>query len=162
MEAMGKAAELVDYMAEAAAERRAHPEDDLISVIVNTEVEEGRTLDPVVAVSRAVLLLAAGNDTTTNLLGNGASILLDRPDVKIRLVDDPTLIPAAVEEMLRYDPPFHFDYRKAVRDHTLGGREVKAGTPIYHCLAAANRDPRSFPSPLTFDIERKNKRHLAF
>jgi hypothetical protein len=115
-----------------------------------------------VALSQAVILLVAGNDTTTNLLGNGMTILLEHPDVKNRLVADPSQIPAAVEEMLRYDPPFHFDFRKAALDHVLGGRDVKAGTPIFHCLAAANRDPRLFPHPLRFDIDRENKRHLAF
>jgi hypothetical protein len=160
--AIHKTVELLDYMAEIADARRRSPQDDLISLIVHTPVEGDEPLEPVVAVSQAVLLLGAGNDTTTNLLGNSISILLDRPDLQQRLVADPSLMPQAIEEVLRYDPPFHFDFRKVTKDHVLGGREIKAGTPIFHLLAAANRDPRFFPDPLRFDVDRENKRHLAF
>jgi hypothetical protein len=160
--AIHKTVELLDYMAEIADARRRCPQDDLISLIVHTPVEGDEPLEPVVAVSQAVLLLGAGNDTTTNLLGNSISILLDRPELQQRLVADPSLVPQAIEEVLRYDPPFHFDFRKVTKDHTLGGRELRAGVPIFHLLAAANRDPRAFPDPLRFDVDRENKRHLAF
>jgi cytochrome P450 len=160
--AIYKTVEFLDYLEEVAADRRKEPQDDLISLIVNTPVEGDEPLETGVAVAQAMLLLAAGNDTTTNLLGNAITILLDRPELQQRLVADPSLIPQAVEEVLRFDPPFHFDYRKATRDHMLGGREIKAGTPIFLLLAAANRDPRVFPDPGTFDLDRENKRHLSF
>lgn len=160
--AIHKSVELIDYMAEIAEARLKAPQDDLISLIMTTPVEDDEPLEPLVALSQAVMLLVAGNDTTTNLLGNTISILVDRPELQQRLVADSSLVPQAIEEVLRYDPPFHFDFRKVTRDHVLHGREIKANTPIYHLLAAANRDPRLFPDPLTFDLDRENKRHLAF
>lgn len=160
--AIRTAVELIDYLDAIAIDRRRNPRDDLISLIVNTEIEGGQPLDPTVALSQAVILLAAGNDTTTNLLGNGISILIDHPEVKEMLGSDFSLIPRTVEEMLRFDPPFHLDFRRATADHTLGGRDIAAETTIFHLLAAANRDPREFPDPQLFDIDRQNKRHLAF
>lgn len=154
--------EFLDYLEDVAADRRKSPQDDLISLIVNTPIIDDEPLETAVAVAQVMLLLAAGNDTTTNLLGNAVTILLDRPELQARLVADPSLIPQAVEEVLRFDPPFHFDYRKATTDHVLGGREIRAETPIFLLLAAANRDPRVFPDPTTFDVDRENKRHLAF
>ncbi|MGC0364397.1 cytochrome P450 [Rhodococcus sp. 27YEA15] len=156
------AVELIDYMDAIAVDRKKNPKDDLISLIVNTTAEDGSAIDHKTALSQAVILLAAGNDTTTNLLGNGISILIDRPELKTRLLEDPKLFPKTVEEILRFDPPFHLDFRKAARDHELGGREIKAQTPVFHLIAAANRDPREFPDPLVFDIDRKNKRHMSF
>lgn len=155
--------ELIDYMSAIADDRRAHPRDDLISTVVNTPTRDGAPLDPTEALAQAVVLLGAGNETTTNLLGNGVTILLDRPAVMKRLIDSPRDIPMAVEEMLRFDPPFHLDFRKASRNTSLGGVQIAAETPVYHVLAAANRDPRVFDDPLTFDIDRKGgNRHLAF
>jgi cytochrome P450 len=154
--------ELVDYMAAIADERRAHPQDDLISTVVNTPTRDGSPLDPTEALAQLVVLLAAGNETTSNLLGNGITILLDRPQVKRRLVEDPSLMSSAVEEMLRYDPPFHLDFRKAIKDSSISGTAIKAGTPVYSLLPAANRDPRAFDNPLEFDVERQNNKHLAF
>jgi cytochrome P450 len=160
--AIHSSVELFDYMAEIGADRLKNPQDDLISLIMTTDVEDGRPLDPLVAVSQAVMLLVAGNDTTTNLLGNAISILIDRPELQQRIVADPSRVPDLIEEVLRYDPPFHFDFRKVTRDHELHGHEIKADTPIFHLLAAANRDPRLFVDPLTFDLDRENKRHLSF
>lgn len=161
--AIHKSVELIDYMHEIAALRLKDPQDDLISLIMTTPVtDDEEPLEPLVAVAQAVMLLVAGNDTTTNLLGNAISVLIDRPELQQRLVADPALVPSMIEEVLRYDPPFHFDFRKVTKDHVLHGREIKADTPIFHLLAAANRDPRFFSDPLTFDVDRENKRHVAF
>lgn len=154
--------ELLDYLADISEHRRANPTDDLISTIVNTPTEGGDTLEPNMALAQMALLLVAGNDTTTTLIGNGMTALIDNPDAKRRVAEDSSIIPTAIEEMLRYDPPFHVDFRKSARDHILGGREIPAETPMFHLLAAANRDPREFENPEVFDLDRANKRHLAF
>ncbi|MEV0685334.1 cytochrome P450 [Nocardia sp. NPDC050378] len=161
-EAIATSMELVDYMSAIAEQRKADPQDDLISTVVNTPTRDGDPLDTTEALAQLVVLLAAGNETTSNLLGNGITILLDYPQVKRRLIADPSLMKSAVEEMLRYDPPFHLDFRKAVKDTAISGTAIAAGTPVYSLLPAANRDPRAFDNPLDFDIERKNNRHLAF
>ncbi|WP_033294103.1 cytochrome P450 [Amycolatopsis jejuensis] len=154
--------ELLDYLADIADHRRRNPADDLFSTIVNTPVDDEETLEPNMALAQVSLLLVAGNDTTTTLIGNGMTALIDHPDTKRRVAADPSLLPGAVEEMLRFDPPFHVDFRKSAADHVLGGREIPAETPMFHLLAAANRDPREFENPEVFDIDRANKRHLAF
>lgn len=154
--------ELFDYLAEVAEDRRANPRDDLASTVVNTPTRDGEPLDRTMALAQTAVLLGAGNETTTNLLGNGITILLDRPELLRRLIEDPGAIPAAVEEFLRFDPPFHLDFRKASRDTELAGTEIAGGTPVYHLIAAANRDPRAFDDPSTVDIDRADNRHLAF
>lgn len=155
--------ELIEYLADIGNHRRKNPTDDLFSLIVNTPVDGEETLDPNMALAQVALLLVAGNDTTTTLIGNGMTALIDNPDTKRRLAQDPSLLPVAVEEMLRFDPPFHVDFRKSAVEHVLGGQEIAAEASIFHLLAAANRDPREFENPDTFDIDRpNNKRHLAF
>ncbi len=163
-EAISQSMQLSDYLTEIGLERLRNPQDDLISLIMTTDVSDGQPLDPAVAIAQAVLLLGAGNDTTRNLLGNAISILVDRPELQQRLVANPGLMPEFVEEVLRFDPSFHFDFKRVTRDHELLGREIKANTPVFHLTAAANRDPRFFddPDPSIFDIDRQNKRHLAF
>lgn len=156
--------ELIDYLADIAEHRRRNPADDLISMIVNTPVDGGEeTLEPNMALAQMSLLLVAGNDTTTTLIGNGMTALIDNPGTKYRVAADPSLLPRTVEEMLRFDPPFHVDFRKSATDHVLGGHEIAAEAPMFHLLAAANRDPREFENPDVFDIDRpNNRRHLAF
>ncbi|GAA4559355.1 cytochrome P450 [Pseudonocardia xishanensis] len=162
VEVLYRAAEMVDYMNELADLRQKDPKDDLISQIVNTPVQDGKPLDRKTAVSQAVILLVAGNDTTNSLLGNTMGILLDRPELQRRVAEDLSLVSPLIEESLRYAPPFQFETRKATQDHILGGREIKAGDAFFPLIAAANRDPREFDNPLEFDIDRENKRHLSF
>lgn len=154
--------EMMDYLGDLLDQRAAEPRDDLISLIATTPTADGAVLDRLSAIAQVTLLLAAGNETTTTLIGNGMSIMIDHPWLKERLRAEPALMSTAVEEMLRYDPPFHLDFRKAIKDIELGGRQIRAGQMCYHLLAAANRDPRHFANPLTFDLARTEIRHLAF
>ena len=111
----------------------------------------------------AGLVLAAGFETTVNLLGNGIRLLLNSPDQLAALHEDPSLWPNAVEEILRLDSPVQLTARVALRDTEIAGVQVQAGEIVIICLAAANRDPEVFSDPHRFDVRRPNAgRHLAF
>jgi pimeloyl-[acyl-carrier protein] synthase len=107
-------------------------------------------------------LLVAGNETTTNLIGNGLHALLKHPDQLRRVADDRTLIPSAVEEMLRYDSPVQLTTRAANTDLDLSGTRIKQGDFVYLFIGAANRDPAQFDHPDRFDVSRPDNKHLAF
>lgn len=154
---------LFDFLADLAEQRRAHPTDDLISTIVHTRTDDGDVLGEVELIAQIALLLVAGNETTTNLIGNGITLLLGNPAARAEITADPALLPKAVEEMLRIDPPLHLTFRLLTKDATVGGRHLTAGSLVAPCIAAANRDPRAFPEPTRFDIHRpENSKHLAF
>jgi len=108
------------------------------------------------------LLLVAGNETTTHLISNGMLMLFRKPDEMARLKADPSLPPAAVEEILRYTGPVHTTRRTARTDVSLGGVEIKRGDVVVGLLAAANRDPAKYPDPDRFDVARNPTDHLAF
>ena len=108
------------------------------------------------------LLLAAGNETTTNLIGNGMLALLRHPDQLPALRDDPGLIPSAVEELLRFDSPVQTDFRGAAQDCEVNGFPVKQGQTIVLLLGAANRDPEEFDQPDRLDVTRHPRSHVAF
>lgn len=142
-------------------ERRLSPRDDLISDLVRAEVEnEKLTAEEVF--SMVILLLIAGNETTTNLIGNGTLMLLRYPEVERRLRADPSLIPAFIEEVLRFESPVLFLARRTTREVTVGGVTIPAGERVLAVLAAANRDPAQFPDPDRFDIDRDARGHVAF
>ena len=129
------------------------PRDDLLSALVHAEEEGVRlTLDELLA--NVILLLNAGNETTTNLLGNGLVSLLRRPDQLQQLRDDPSLIPNAVEETLRYDSPVQFVGRVATSDVECGGQRIRRGDLVLPVLGAANRDPAQFPDPDRLQVAR--------
>ena len=107
------------------------------------------------------LLVIGGNDTTTNLIANGAVLLARHPEQRAELVRDPSLIPQAVEEALRYDAPTQALPRIATRDVELHGQTVRAGQEVSLVWGSANHDERSFEEPERFDIHRANKRHLS-
>lgn len=141
---------------------RRHPGDDLMSQLIDA-AEGGVHLDQTELRAIAGLVLAAGFETTVNLLGNGIRLLLDHPDQLARLREDPSLWPGAVEEILRYDPPVQLTARMARTDTTVAGTAIRAGELVVIYLAAANRDPAVFPDPHRFDIGRPNAgRHLSF
>jgi cytochrome P450 len=141
---------------------RRNPGDNLLSELVAAR-EQGRGLDERELKATAGLVLAAGFETTVNLLGNGIALLHDHPEQRARVVADPALWPNVVEETLRLDPPVLLTGRMAVRDTELAGQRVAAGSMVTGILAGANRDPEVFPDPLRFDVTRANARdHIAF
>ena len=142
-------------------ERRAHPGDDLISALLAAE-EAGDRLSPEELSSIVVLLFIAGHETTMNLIGNGTLALLRQPDQLVRWHQDPTLDVAAVEELLRFDPPAHITGRTATVDIEVGDRLFVKGTPVVTLVAAANRDPDRFHQPDRVDLGRADNHHLAF
>ena len=109
-----------------------------------------------------VLLLVAGNETTTNVIGNGLLALLRHPDEMRKVWDSPALVPAAVEEMLRFDGPVQMTNRMATSDMEIQGTRIAAGDWLYLVIGAANRDPAQFANPDRFDLSRSDNKHLAF
>ncbi|HET9943680.1 MAG TPA: cytochrome P450, partial [Terriglobia bacterium] len=159
--ALGAREELVEYFRAIAEQRRQNPGSDLLSALLQAEEEGGRLTEDELY-STVVLLLVAGNETTTNLLGNGLLALLRHPD-QMRLVwNDPTLIPGAVEEMLRYDSPVQLTTRMAKVEMEIHGTPIPRGEWLYLVMGAANRDPEQFPDPDRFDVSRTDNRHIAF
>ena len=141
--------------------RRTEPRDDILSALVQAE-EEGERLTERETLNMLRLLLIAGNETTTNLIGNGVLALLRSPDQLRRLRDDPGLIPSAVEEMLRFDSPVQTDFRRVLADCEVNGFPVRKRDNIVLLLGAANRDPDVFDEPDRLDVGREQRTHLAF
>jgi cytochrome P450/NADPH-dependent 2,4-dienoyl-CoA reductase/sulfur reductase-like enzyme len=153
---------LHQYMAELVERRRKQPGDDLLSRMTTDTGPEGRMADPFL-VSTAVLLLIAGHETTVNLIDNGMLTLLRHPAMLERLRRAPHLIPAAVEEMLRYEPPVQLLPNRTTLDAiALAGATIPRGVVVTLALAAGNRDPERFPDPDRFDPERRDNAHLGF
>ncbi|MSP21965.1 MAG: cytochrome P450 [Dehalococcoidia bacterium] len=157
----GALAALTGYLAGIVAERRREPRADLISALVAAEEQGGRLSESEI-LSTLRLLLVAGNETTTNLIGNGTLALLRHPAELAKLRGDHSLLPAAIEEMLRYDSPVQAVRRIAMRDFEVQGRVIRAGDPVVCLLGAANRDPRAFEAPSDFRIERDSGHPVAF
>ncbi len=140
---------------------RVSPSKDLLTSLVQAEHEHSRlTLDELLA--NALLLMNAGNETTTQLLGNGLAALLQHPDQLQKLRDDRSLIPNAVEEFLRYDSPVQFLGRVASEDVELREKKIHRGQIVLVIMGSANRDPEQFPDPDRLDVTRTGNNHLAF
>jgi cytochrome P450 len=154
-------AEFLDYFRGLIGRRRSRPRDDLLQGLIEAR-ERGDALSEEELLGNCVLILAAGHVTTTHLIGNGLLALLQHPDQLGRLRADPSLAPPAVAELLRYDPPVQVTGRVVVADAEIGGEVLRAGDRVALCLAAANHDPERFPDPERLDIERAERRHLAF
>ena len=140
--------------------RRRERQDDLMSALIDAEIA-GERLSQEDLLGFCFLLVVGGNDTTTNLIANGAVLLARHPDQRKELCDDPSRVPQAVEEMLRIESPTQVLPRIAMRDVTLHGQTVPAGDEIALVWGAANHDERRFEEPERFDIHRPNNRHLA-
>ncbi len=153
--------EVAAYFLDLVEERRARPQDDLLSDLIAVE-EAGDSLSVGEIVAVAVLLFAAGFETTTNLIGNGLAALATHPDQQARLWADPALIPTAVEEVLRWDSPVQLDVRVALEPAEVAGEEAPEGTRVVTLLGAANRDPAQFTDPETFDVGRNEGPPLSF
>jgi len=159
-EVAAAADEMADYIESIVAERKASPRDDLISIL--TQAAAGDALTSGEVLSFIVLLLIAGNETTTNLIGNAMRALLAHPDVMERVVNDRSQIPAMIEEALRFDSPIQGIPRKVLQEVELGGVKLPKDAFLMVLFASANRDERQFPDPDRFDIDRKAREHLAF
>ncbi len=153
--------ELAAYFRDLLAARRREPRDDLLSAMIAAE-EEGERLAEVELVALASLLLVAGHETTANLIGNAVLLLLRHPGERKRLQDDLALLPSAVEECLRFEPPVQLTDRAVLEPVELAGVRLEPGMIVGALLAAANRDPERFPDPERFDVARAENRHLAF
>lgn len=154
-------AELTDYLTTLSHSRRQQPQNDLISALVGV-VEEGQRLTQEELIANVTILLSAGHETTSNLIGNGLLALLRNPDQMQKLRDHPKLVPSAVEEMMRYDNPVQIAYRSAAEDIEIGGKYMRKGQLVNSVLAAGNRDPERFSEPDQFDISRDEGRQLGF
>jgi cytochrome P450 len=152
--------ELGQYIEAIAEERRREPREDLISALVQAE-EAGDHLTRNELFTTCVLLLVAGNETTTKLIGNSVVALLRSPDQLELLRREPERMPAAVEELLRYDGPVQLTSRVVTEDREFLGHPLRRGQQLVLVLAAANRDPAQFEDPDRLDVTRKDVRHLA-
>jgi len=154
-------AALLGYLREIISQRRREPRDDLISAMIAAqEAHDALSDDELLATSN--LLLIAGHETTTNLIGNGLLALLRNASELERLRAEPALVRSAIEEMLRYDSPVQATVRIPTEEIELGGQQIAAGALVVVGIGAANRDPATFPEPDRFDIARTENRHLAF
>jgi len=151
---------LVKYITPLVEERLTSPRDDLLSVLATGEKQGSLSRDEVLG--NTLLLLVAGHQTTINLIGNGILTLIHHPDHWAQLQRDATLIPRATEEILRYDAPVKRAPRIAAADVELHGKTIRQAERVLLVLSAANRDPRQFSDPDTFDITRDPNPHVAF
>lgn len=154
--------QMYEYLTEKIEERRASPGDDLISAMVLAQ-EEGERLTAEEVVGMTVLLLIAGNETTTNLIGNAFAVIQQHPDLWQQIQADPSIIPAFLEEVLRYNGPVLGLFRLVQEDTELSGVEINKGAFVMPLFAAANRDGIVFENPDQFDMYRPaNRKHIAF
>ena len=141
--------------------RRSHPQDDMVTALLNAE-DEGDKLTHEELLGTLVLLLVAGNETTRNLIGNGMRALLKNPEQLQRLRDNPDMLDSAIDELLRYDSPVQLDGRLVHDDVEIAGQPIRAGQRVLCAIGAANRDPAAFSQPDKLDIGRSEKSHIAF
>jgi len=152
---------MTTYFADAIREQRSDPREGLVHSLMTAEVDGDRLSDEEI-VATCIVTMVGGQETTTNLIGNGVLTLLRHPEELERLHSDLSLVPSAVEEMLRYESPSQHTGRLAPSDRELGGKVIRQRQAVMAVMAAANRDPERFPDPDRFDIGRKDNRHLAF
>ncbi len=153
--------EMTAYFRERIREQRIHPREGLINSLLTAKVD-GDSLTEEEVVANSIVTMVGGQETTTNLIGNGILALLRNPGPFQMLHDDPSLVPSAIEELLRYDCPSQHTARLAPADVVLGGKTIRKRQAVIAVMAAGNRDPERFPDPDTLDIVRKDNRHLAF
>jgi cytochrome P450 len=158
---MASLREFFEYFEGLIADRRANPRDDLASVIANAEVD-GEPIGVLEAVGYYVIIATAGHDTTSAAISGGFAALLNRPDQLHRLMNDPALVPTAVEEMFRYVSPVKQFMRTAVSEQVIGGVTIPEGGAVLLSFPAANRDEAVFTRPDDFDVARDPNRHVAF
>ena len=153
--------EMTAYFREAIHHQKQHPRDGLISSFINAEIDGDRLTEEEI-IANSIVTMVGGQETTTNLIGNGILSLLRYPDQMQRLRDDSSLIPSAVEELLRYESPSQHTARICPEDTELGGKLIRKGQAVIAVMGAGNRDPERFSDPDRLDIARAENRHLAF
>lgn len=153
--------EMTAYFRTAIEQHRDHRGDDLICAMLNAEIGGDRLSEEEV-IANTIVTMVGGQETTTNLIGNGILTLLRNPSELARLRADLTLIPSAVEELLRYESPSQQTARMCVADVELGGKQIRARQAVVAVMGAANRDPERFPDPDRLDLGRQDNRHVAF
>jgi pimeloyl-[acyl-carrier protein] synthase len=152
---------LTDYFQAAIDKARQHPREGLIQAFMNAEIDGDRLTDEEI-VANCIVTMVGGQETTTNLIGNGLLTLMRNPEQLTQLRDDPSLINSAVEELLRYESPSQHTGRIAREDVQIGGKEIRKGQAVMAIMAAANRDPERFPDPDRLILDRSDNKHLAF
>jgi hypothetical protein len=153
--------QMVAYFQRAVSSESAEPTEGLINALATAELDGDRLTEEEI-VANVIVTMVGGQETTTNLIGNGLLTLLRRPDQMQRLRSEPALMPAAVEELLRYESPSQHTARLAPADAVLGGKEIAEGAAVIAVMGAGNRDPERFPEPDRVELDREDNRHLAF
>jgi cytochrome P450 len=158
---LGSLNEMTEYFRAAIREQRQQPRPGLVHYLLTAEVN-GDRLGEEEIVANLIVTMVGGQETTTNLIGNGTLTLLRNPNVMEQLREHLELIPSAVEELLRYESPSQHTARLAPNDLELGGKLIRKRQAVIAIMGAANRDPERFPEPDRLDVLRKNNRHVAF
>jgi hypothetical protein len=153
--------EMTRYFRAALREQERRPQDGLIQLLVNAS-EGGSHLSEDEVIANIIVTMVGGQETTTNLIGNGVLTLIRNPAALTQLRDDPSIIESAVEELLRYESPSQHTARLAPEDLMLGDKPIKKRDAVMAVMAAANRDPARFPDPDRLDLTRQDNRHVAF
>ena len=153
--------DMTAYFHDAIRQQERNPHDGLIRSLMDAEVE-GQRLTEEEVIANTIVTMVGGQETTTNLIGNGLLTLLRQPDHLADLRDTPAIIESAVEELLRYESPSQHTARLAPHDVMLGGKLIRKGDAVMAVMAAGNRDPERFPDPDRLDLRRQDNRHLAF
>jgi hypothetical protein len=152
---------LVSYFQNAIAEQRKKPRDGLLHALMTSEVDGDRLTDEEI-IANVIVTMVGGQETTTNLIANGMLSLLRNPNDLHRLRTEPAIMPAAIEELLRFESPSQHTARLAPDDVMLGGKQIRKRQAVIAVMAAGNRDPERFPDPDRLDFDRPDNRHLAF
>ena len=153
--------EMISYFRSAIHEQHNYPQDGLINALVTAEIDGDRLTEEEV-IANLIVTMVGGQETTTNLIGNGLLSLLRHRDQLEKLQSDFSLIPSAIEELLRYESPSQQTARLAPDDVELGGKAIRKRQAVIAVMGAANRDPERFPDPDRLDITRQDNRHVAF
>lgn len=153
--------EMTRYFRAAIQSQRDEPRDGLINALLTAEIDGDRLTEEEI-IANCIVTMVGGQETTTNLIGNGVLTLLRHPDELECLRNDLTLIPSAVEELLRYESPSQHTARICPEDTELGGKKIRKGQAVIAVMGAGNRDPERFPDPDRLDLGRTDNRHLAF
>lgn len=152
---------LTDYFQAAIGRARQHPREGLIHAFMTAEIDGDRLTDEEI-VANCIVTMVGGQETTTNLIGNGLLTLMRNPEQLAQLRDDRSLISSAVEELLRYESPSQHTGRIAREDVQMGDKQIRKGQAVMAIMAAANRDPERFPDPDRLILDRSDNKHLAF